>query len=173
MMFASEREFEAHIRALVVKYITPWNPSIYPLKNKKAVDILICKDGPRPELFFVEVKYHQTKHGRLGFGGSKGGGFQPEIVSRMPAYFETNLRWVLASEDHEPGKVLFIDSGVVRKYLAGGVVSEKFNNFQKKIFREGTWLNEQQLVEELRVWLGAAAAQPSLQSRRDDTRAVS
>jgi len=159
-MFASEREFEAHIRDLVATHITPCNPTIYPLKNKKAVDILICKDSLVPELFFIEVKYHQAKHGRLGFGGSKGGGFQPEIVKRMPAYFERNLRWVLASEDHEPGKVLFIDSSVVRKYLAGGAVSEKFNNFQKRIFREGTWLSEQQLVHELRCWLGAVADAP-------------
>lgn len=163
-MFASEREFETYIRALVATHITPCNPTIYPLKNKKAVDILICKDSPIPELFFIEVKFHQSKHGRLGFGGSKGGGFQPEIVQRKPAYFETHLRWVLASEDHEPGKVLFIDSDVVRKYLAGGAVSEKFNNFQKKIFREGVWLSEQELIQELRSWLGAVAAQPSLQA---------
>jgi hypothetical protein len=158
-MFTGEREFEAYVRTLVVTHITQNNPSTYPLKNKKAVDILICKDEPHPELFFLEVKYHQAKHGRLGFGGSKGGGFQPEIVQRKPAYFESNLRWVLASENHEPGKVLFIDTGVVRRYLAGGVVSEKFNNFQAKIFREGTWLNEQQFVQELQSWLGVGQAQ--------------
>jgi len=91
-MFGDEREFEAHIRALVTTHITSANPDIYPLKNKKAVDILICKDSPPPELFFIETKYHQVKHGRLGFGGRKGGGFQPEIVLRKPAYFESNLR---------------------------------------------------------------------------------
>lgn len=157
--FSYEGEFEAYIRKLIQTHITATNPKIYALKNKKAVDILVCKDAPTPELFFIEVKYHQKKHGRLGFGGRNGGGFQPEIVSRKPAYFENNLRWVIASEEHENGKVLFLTSDTVRKYLSGGVVAEKFNNFQKRIFREESWLSEQQFVEQLGSWLGASAAQ--------------
>jgi hypothetical protein len=160
--YKSERELEARIRSLILEHITTRNPTVYTLKNKKAVDILICQDGPKPELFFIEVKYHQTKHGRLGFGGSKGGGFQPEIVSRKPAYFEKNLRWVLACEEHEANEVLFLTSEIVREYLAGGVVAEKFNNFQKKIFKEQAWLNEQQFVEQLQLWLGVTAAEQSL-----------
>jgi hypothetical protein len=156
--FKNESALEAYVRSLIDKHITGANSAIYALKNKKAVDILICKDAPIPELFFIEVKYHQTKHGRLGFGGRSGGGFQPEIVGRKPAYFEKNLRWVLASEEHEPNKVLFLDSDTVRKYLAGGVVADKFNNFQKRIFREEAWLDEKQ-VEQLRYWLGVSAAQ--------------
>ncbi len=159
MTYRNESEFEAYLRALIEEHITKVSPSIYALKNKKAVDILICKDTPKPELFFIEVKYHQTKHGRLGFGSSKGGGFQPEIVSTMPAYFESNLRWILASEEHEPGKVLFLTSAVVRKYLAGGKVAEKFNNFQEKIFQQECWLDEPKFVEQLRQWLGVKAAQ--------------
>jgi hypothetical protein len=160
LTYRNESEFEAYIRALIGEYITKAAPSIYALKNKKAVDILICKDTPPPELFFIEVKYHQTNHGRLGFGSGKGGGFQPEIVSTKPAYFESNLRWVLASEEHEPGKVLFLTSEVVRNYLAGGKVAEKFNNFQKRIFQAEHWLNEYEFVEQLRHWLGVKAAQP-------------
>lgn len=154
MNFGNEAELETHIRRLIGEYVTAVDPTVYALKNKKAVDILLCKDAPIPELFFIEVKYHQSKHGRLGFGGAKGGGFQPEIVSRKPFYFEKNLRWVLASEEHEPGKVLFITSDVVRKYLAGGKVGEKFNNFQRKIFREECWLDEQQFIRAIQLWLG-------------------
>lgn len=78
----------------------------------------------------------------------------------MPAYFESNLRWVLASEEHEPGKVLFLTSAAVRKYLSGGKVAEKFNNFQKKIFREEPWLSESEFVEQLSHWLGEKTVQP-------------
>ncbi len=159
MTFSSENEFEAYIRNLIQTHITAMNPKIYALKNKKAVDILVCKDAPTPELFFIEVKYHQKKYGRLGFGGRNGGGFQPEIVSQKPAYFENNLRWVMASAEHENGKVLFLTSNTVRKYLSGGIVAEKFNNFQKRIFREESWLSEQQFVEQLKSWFGTSAAQ--------------
>jgi hypothetical protein len=160
LTYRNESEFEAYLRSLIAEHITKAAPSIYALRNKKAVDILICKDAPKPELFFIEAKYHQTNHGRLGFGSGKGGGFQPEIVSTKPTYFESNLRWVLASEKHEPGKVLFLSSEEVRKYLSGGKVAEKFNNFQKKIFREECWLSESEFVEQLSHWLGAKAAQP-------------
>lgn len=160
MTYRNESEFEAHIRALINEHVTKAAPSIYALKNKKAVDILICKDSPPPELFFIEVKYHQASHGRLGFGSGNGGGFQPEIVSTKPAYFERNLRWVLASADHEPGKVLFLTSEIVRRYLAGGKVAEKFNNFQKRIFQAERWLSEGEFVEQLCCWLGTKDAQP-------------
>lgn len=157
MAYSNEREFENYIRSLILTHITAHDPTIYPLNNKKAVDILICKDGRTPELFFIEVKYHQTHHGRLGFGGGKGGGFQPEIVSRKPDYFEKNLRWVLACQGHEQGKVLFVTSSIIRDYLSGGVVAEKFNNFQKRIFREQPWLNEQDFVASLKAWLYGSA----------------
>ena len=157
MRYESESKFEAHIRTLIQRHITDLEPSIYALQNKKAVDIIICKDAPQPELFFIEVKYHKSKHGRLGFGGSKGGGFQPEIIGRKPAFFESNLRWALASEDHEAGKVLFLSSEVLRKYLSGGQLGEKFNNIQSKIFREQPWLTEEEFVQQLCTWFGVAS----------------
>lgn len=160
LTYRSESEFEAHIRALIAEHVTKVTQSIYALKNKKAVDILICKDFPQPALYFIEVKYHKTKHGRLGFGSGNGGGFQPEIVSAKPAYFESNLRWVLASEEHEPGKVLFLPSEVIRKYLAGGKVDEKFNNIQKKIFLAERWLSEGEFIEQLCHWVGVQDARP-------------
>ena len=78
-MFGSELEFESYIRDLIARHITASHPEIYALKNKKAVDILICRDGRVPALFFIEVKYHQSNHGRLGFGSKGGGGFQNEL----------------------------------------------------------------------------------------------
>lgn len=154
MTFQTEKEFEAHIRRLIKNRVTKLDPAVYALKNKKAVDIIVCRDTPKPRLFFIEVKFHRPNHGRLGFGGGKGGGFQPELMIRKPAYFERNLRWALASETHQPGKVLFLTSAMVRKYVSGGKVEKKFNNIQVKLFREQPGLTHDQFVRELRLWLG-------------------
>jgi len=154
MPYGSESHFESRIRELIAEHVTHRQPSIYAMRNKKAVDILVCKDGPSPQLFFIEVKYHKANHGRLGFGSGKGGGFQPEILSNQPQYFESNLRWALASETHYPEKLLFLSSATLRKYLSGGEIGEKFNNIQARIFREQPWLTEQEFINELQRWLG-------------------
>lgn len=153
MNFASEAEFEEYIRKLIADEITAKNSSIYALENKKAVDILICRDAPKPDLFFIEVKYHKSSHGRLGFGSSSGVGFQPEIVSRKPAYFESNLRWAIASEAHPENGIIFVSSEVIRKYVSGGEIGQKFNNIQAKIFREVAGLDEQGFISELSTWV--------------------
>lgn len=158
MAFESERELEAYIRKIIDKHVTFEHPNIYALENKKAVDILICKDGPEPALFFIETKFHKINHGRLGFGSRNGGGFQPEIVRRKPEYFERNLRWVLASEKHEPEKVLFIPSDIIRQYVSGSDVGDKFNNIQPAIFQKEPMLSETQFIQELTEWLGVTSA---------------
>ena len=84
-------------------------------------------------------------------------------MSQKPAYFESNLRWTLASEVHEPEKILFLSSDVLRKYLSGGEIGVKFNNIQAKVFREQPWLSEQEFIRELRLWLGVQDAQPFAQ----------
>ena len=82
MKFKNETEFEHYLRQLIADRITAQYPHIYALDNKKAVDILICRDSPLSSaLYFLEVKYHKKSHGRLGFGSRNGGEFQPEIVS--------------------------------------------------------------------------------------------
>lgn len=153
MNFKSEAEFEAYIRKLIADKITAENSSIYALENKKAVDILICRDEPEPDLFFIEVKYYKNSHGRLGFGGSSGGGFQPEIVSRKPKYFESNLRWAIASEAYPDNGIIFVPSEIIRKYVSGGEIGQKFNNIQAKIFREVSGFDEQGFVVALRKWV--------------------
>ena len=155
MNFASEAEFEAYIRKIIASNITAKNSSIYALDNKKAVDILICRDAPEPDLFFIEVKYHKNAHGRLGFGSSSGGGFQPEIVSRKPAYFESNLRWAIASEAHPENGIIFVSSDVMRKYVSGGKVGQKFNNIQARIFREVKGFDDKGFIAELSAWVNS------------------
>ncbi len=151
MTFDTEKDFEAHIRNLLTFHVIPENKDLVLFANKKAVDILICKNGLNPALYFIEVKYHKIKHGRLGFGHSKGGGFQPEILLKEPKYFETNLRWILGSEDKHV--YWFLTNSEVRKYLSGGIISKKFNNIQAKMYKEVKALDENELLEALRRWL--------------------
>jgi hypothetical protein len=99
------------------------------------------------------VKHHQKSRDRLGFGQSGSSGFQPEIVSRKPTYFESNLHWAIASEVHPEKGIIFVSSDIVRKYVSGGKVGQKLNNIQVKIFREITELNEKGFVSELSQWL--------------------
>jgi hypothetical protein len=121
------------------------------IKNKKAVDIIICKNKPTPELFFIEVKYHKNSHGRLGFGSGKGVGFQPEILSKKPEYFEKNLRWILFYEDSD--KIFFLTNEKIRNHISKDVIGEKFNNIRKKLFKEEKGLTENELIVELKSWL--------------------
>lgn len=75
-----EQDFENHIRNEILIPILQNYPEFELFNFKKAVDILIAKNGEAPELFFIEIKYHKKNHGRLGFGQGKGGGFQPEVL---------------------------------------------------------------------------------------------
>lgn len=97
----SETEYENLIRQLLIEDVLTGNDDFVLFTSKKAVDILICRNGPSPKAHFIEVKYHKNNHGRLGFGHGKGGGFQPEILLRRPHFFESNLRWILGSEDSD------------------------------------------------------------------------
>jgi hypothetical protein len=153
MQFQTEAKLEEYIRKLIENRVTKRNKNIYALESKKAVDIIICRDGSKPALFFIEVKYYRKAHGRLGFGSRKGGGFQPEIVSVKPKYFEKNLRWIMASEEHPNRGVLFLDSKTIRKYISGGAVVEKYNNIQRRIFTEVAGFKKEQLINELGKWL--------------------
>jgi hypothetical protein len=160
MQFDRESALEHHIRGLIENHVTREHPHVYALKNKKAVDILICRDGAKPALFFIEVKYHQLSHWRMGFGGGVGVGFQPEIVKREPAYFESNLRWILTSDSYVEKGVLFVPSSVIRRYLMGGEVSEKYNNIQTRIFEEEKFLTDGELVGKMREWFGLTSKKP-------------
>lgn len=151
MIFKSEQEFETYIRGLISKHISSTDKDIYALTNKKAVDILICKDKSKAELFFIEVKYHINSHGRLGFGSKAGDGFQPEILSKRPKYFEKNLRWAISSEDSD--KIIFVSNDTLLNYISGGTIGQKFNNIQKKIFTEVKGLTEAEFISELKKWL--------------------
>lgn len=151
MPYENEKLFEEHIRNLISIHILPKDKELIMFQNKKAVDVLLCRNGKKPALYFIEIKYHKRSHGRLSTGHSKGGGFQPEILSRLPVYFEKNMRWVLGVEDMD-GYFLLQNSQLVN-HIAGGVIGKKYNNIQMKLFKEELSLSEVQFIAALKDWL--------------------
>lgn len=151
MAFQNEREFEAHIRELITKKVLPLDKDLVMIRNKKAVDILICRNGKKPALYFIEIKYHISKHGRLGTGHGKGGGIQPEILQLQPEYFKKQMRWILGSEVHQGYWML--DNKQLLEFIAGKEIGEKYNNIQTRLFREEKALSERQFFKSLKDWL--------------------
>ncbi len=151
MPFLSEKEFEAHIRHLITIHILPLDENLMLIKNKKAVDVLICKNGKNPALYFIEIKYHRITHGRLGTGHGKGGGIQPEILQRQPDYFKKQMRWILGTENKEGYWIL--DNKEIMQYISNGSIGEKYNNIQTRLFREKEPYVETQLIDTIKNWL--------------------
>lgn len=150
MDFLSESEFEKYIRQEVISTALPNN--LYALFNfKKAVDILVAYNGANAKVFFIEIKYHKLHHGRLGFGGSKGSGFQPEVLNLRPKYFESNLRWILGKEGST--EFWFLTNEQLGKYIAGGLIGEKHNNIQNRLFTEIPSITQEQLIAAVTKWL--------------------
>jgi len=151
MKFKNESEFENYIRKLIENYITKKDKKIYALTNKKAVDIVICNDNI-PVVYFIEVKYHKSRHGRLGFGSKKGIGYQPEILTKQPKCFEDTMRWIIGKEDND--KIYFLTNNEMKNYISGGTIGEKYNNIQiGKLFKEKKGLSEVKLISSLRDWV--------------------
>lgn len=112
---------------------------------------MICKNGPVPHLYFIEVKFHIASNSRLAFGSGKGKGFQPEILLKRPHYFENNLRWVIGTEESD--KIYLLSNETLIQFIAGGTVGEKFNNIQKRMFREQEGLTEAAFIDALKKWI--------------------
>lgn len=147
----NETAFENHIRKDILNDIISENQSYKLFNFKKAVDVLIAKNGANPELYFLEIKYHKKSHGRLGFGHGKGGGFQPELLKDRTDYFEKNLRWILGNEDSE--NYWFVDNSILRNYLNGDSVGEKYNGIKLKFFNEVAPISKSELIEKIKEWL--------------------
>ena len=145
-----EPQFENHIRKDILTKILSDKEDFKLYDFKKAVDVLIAKNGENPKLYFIEIKYHKKSNGRLGFGHGKGGGFQPEMLKDKMDYFEYNLRWILGNIDSD--MYWFVDNNIIRNYISGGEIGEKYNNIQAKFFREVPAVNKSQLISLLSNW---------------------
>jgi hypothetical protein len=151
MPFINEREFETYLRELIRKRILPFDKDLVMIRNKKAVDILICRNGKKPALYFIEIKYHKARHGRLGTGHGKGGGIQPEILQLQPHYFKKQMRWILGTEMHKGYWML--DNKELLEYIAGKEIGEKYNNIQTRLFNAIAPSSEKELIIKLKSWL--------------------
>ncbi len=151
--FASESDFEDHLRWVVNSRITSENPRVYALRYKTVGDIIIVRDGASPAIFFLEIKYYQSSKGRIGFGTSSGAGIQPEILLKRPAYLESHLRWVIGSDTHKGAGYWFVTSDVISQFVSGGAIGKKQNNIQEALFRKHPSISEGDLVEQLKKWL--------------------
>ena len=151
MPFESEKAFELHIRSLIRKYILSKDKELVLFENKKTVDVLLCRNGKKPALYFLEIKYHKRNHRRLSTGHGKGGGFQPEMLSKLPTYFEKNMRWVLGKDEIEGFWCL--TNQQIASNLSGNSIGQKFNNIRTRIFSELAPLTERQFIKTLEQWL--------------------
>jgi len=147
----SEKEFEHRIRDIIRNDIISVNPELIVLDNQKTTDILLCKNGVNPNIFFIEIKYYDPSHGRLGFGHANGRGFQPEVLRKKPDFFMKNMKWVLGSKESE--EYFFVDNETILKYVSGGHIDYKHNNIQTKIFNEISGLKVKEFREQLINWI--------------------
>lgn len=147
----NETAFENHIRKDILTDLLYENKNYKLFKFKKAVDVLIAKNGLNPKLYFIEIKYHKKSHGRLGFGHSKGGGFQPEVLKFNTDYFENNLLWILGNEDSED--YWLVNNATLRNYLNGDKVGEKYNGIKLRIFKDLEPVSKETLINLLKEWL--------------------
>lgn len=148
----SELEFENHLRDDIIAPLLISHEDFELYDFKKAVDILIAKNGDNPSLYFLEVKYDKPNHGRLGFGQANGAGFQPEVLTKRSTFFEENLRWILGSEESE--EYWFVDNETICQYLQGGEVGDKHNGIQKRFFHEVNSIHIDDLIILISNWLG-------------------
>jgi len=150
----NENNVENNIREIIQNKIIGSKNYFTLLDNKNVADIIICRNIIIPKIFFIEVKHYSDKKGRIGFGDANGGGFQPEILRKRPAYLEDNLIWVFQKENDKKYYVLNNDDCI--KYISGGIIGEvggKQNNFQSKLFENIKPLRENDFSIWLENWL--------------------
>ena len=68
-----------------------------------------------------------------------------------PKYFEENLIWVFGQENDENYYVL--NNEDYKKYIMGGKIGKKQNNFQQKLFNLENKLNENDFLDRIENWI--------------------
>ena len=147
-----ESSFESNIRELIDLHIARQCREIIMLENKTIGDIVICREGNLPAVFFIEVKFYK-QYERIGIGGRKGKGIQPEILKKRPKYLESNLRWLFGQSINGEVKYWLMPSETVCSYLSGGCIGVKQNNIRDALLKDNPGINEEEIVDELRSWL--------------------
>jgi len=157
IQFNTENKFRDWLLREVQNRIKAESLNFQVLESKNVTDILICKQSESfPILAFVEVKLYKSSSGRINIGGKWSGwegGFQAEILSKRPIYFDRYLRWVICNEH---GKCLFTKNEVVSKYLVGGKITQgQQNNINPKILDKERTIDVSKITDEIISWLKA------------------
>ena len=147
----TEIQIENHIRKIITDEILKNNPHLEMLENKDVFDIIICDNSTTLKLFFIEIKHYSTKNNRMGFGNRYDDGFQPEILSKRPKYFEKYLLWVFQSENDTNYYIMTNDD--CKKFFMGGSIGKKQNNFQKSLFDNLKPLSENEFLHYIENWI--------------------
>ncbi len=153
MRFESEESFR---KWLVAGLRQRLGQSATVLGSKNVTDDVICID-PRsgPRALFIEVKYAKESSGRIGVGDGDGGGYQTEILTKGPAYFEANTRWLIAVDD---GWAVLVDNESVREHAVGGEFCEgKQNNIRDSVFENDLCFPIGESVERVAWWVETVA----------------
>lgn len=151
-VFESEIAFEQAIRKSLGKELSK-HTKFEILTNKKVADILICyNSNHKSKLFFLEVKYHKTKHGRLPIGQQEGKGFQPELLQKQPKYFENHLKWVFGSQTSQ-NFILLDTPTLFNNYIQGNSIGIKHNGAKKALFGHNPSYSYDLLINEIVNWL--------------------
>jgi len=132
MAFINEKDLENFIRQLL-KTAFKDNSEVNILNHQAIGDIVIVRNGSKPAIFFLELKYYTSQKGRLGIGTGKGTGIQPEILKLKPTYLETNMMWLLCADSHSQDSFWLLSNKQIRNYLAGGSIGKKQNSKKKNI----------------------------------------
>jgi hypothetical protein len=149
MARSKEINIENNIRTIINKNIIGEKNDFTLLDSKNVADIIICRNIIIPKIFFIEVKHWSSTNNRIGFGD--GNGFQPEILNKRPKYFEDNLIWTFQKENDEHYYVL--NNSDCEKYIMGGFIGTKQNNFQEKLFNEIKPMKENEYLNWIENWL--------------------
>ena len=147
----TEDKIEKHIRKIIRETVLIKKPNFEMLDNKDVFDIVICDNNNPSKLFFIEVKHYSKRNNRMGFGDGNGNGYQPEILSKRPKYFEDHLIWVFQKEDNEDYYVLKNEDCM--NYISGEKIEIKQNNFQTSIFSSVTPMLEKVFLQYVENWL--------------------
>jgi hypothetical protein len=143
---------EGRIRTIINQNIIGEKESFTLMDSKNVADIIVCRNTNIPKIFFIEVKHYSDTNGRIGFGDSNGTGFQPEILTKRSQYFEDNLVWIFQKENDDDYYYILNNNDCL-KYVSGGTIGRKQNNFQPRLFDEIKPLSEKEFINWLKNWL--------------------
>jgi len=154
MDFGNEKEMHPYLVNNLFKPIIE-DKTDYCLIEQKITDVILCKNGNGPKLFFFELKCFSTNNNRIGIGDGRGMGYQIEILTKRPDYFETNLRWILANPTiNESGKIyLFLRNQEILENISGGSIGKKHNNIRLSIFERYDLYNINQLRNQIETFV--------------------